>query len=557
MTTRRTHIVRISPDTPPSETYIDIEVLDAISFRGENGKEMVLEVPAKDCEPFIVDETGGNHGREPAEPTRRSRMERISGNSNKLDIETLEAIGFVDQNGEEWILSLPKSGADPSNTTEGTGGPTSTRRTHNEKVYVPYGKKGPDFITVERTDEMAFRTTNGQEVIIDCRSNDDPFSSDRRADTTVWSPQGYDPANNDGPKPPINSDPHNYVKFVRGFESEFITNTEKIAMGPLWWIRKINHAGGVVFFTFEYDVRQNNNLGRAVEPKMLIVDAPWFVSGVATQYDVTTDIMNPVASTFNPAMVIENPVSGRMLGSLNQWSQKPTWVKEGPVNANNGLTYFVTFGPSITAENATAPYPGTDQCGLPQTYGSAFGGSFFSCNPVAASEACSHGFCDAGILEAGTWGDPADAQYMADALNSLTFWQNNGWTETIVGIDLGDASNATRIQSRAAFALNWAMGKAEALKTNPNAVSFTVDFRIPASPNGKWILKGAAYEKQKDYPLDGENTPLWGGGKDSWFQDDDNDTFSGEILIRATVNFKDFTVEFDRVGEEGTIPGGG
>ena len=46
--TRRTHIVRVPLDNPPvagdPEQYADVEVLDAIAFRVEGGKEVILSM---------------------------------------------------------------------------------------------------------------------------------------------------------------------------------------------------------------------------------------------------------------------------------------------------------------------------------------------------------------------------------------------------------------------------------------------------------------------------------------------------------------------------------
>jgi hypothetical protein len=258
--TRRTHIVRISPDDPPvkpgdppSDNYIDIEVLDAIAFRTDRGEEMILNMAADTIVPYIVDDTGGGHGKTPgSDTTRRSHMKRIVSDDQKLDIEVLDVVAFRDQRGEEWILDMHDTNGEPSvfNTTDGTGDNKSTRRTHTEKIGVPYGTKDPSqYIKSERCDAMAFRTITGKEVIIKCPSNDDPNSTDPRADTHVWSPEGYDPSNEDGPKPPKNSDPHNYVSFLKDDKGDpvgFATGDEKISMGPLWWVRKISTSGGLL-----------------------------------------------------------------------------------------------------------------------------------------------------------------------------------------------------------------------------------------------------------------------------------------------------------------------
>jgi hypothetical protein len=242
--TRRTHIVRVSDakgeELSKESNYFDIEVLDAIAFRTDNGKEMVLDLNTEKAVPYIVDETGGDHGKSPGNATRRSHMKRIVSGDAKIDVEVLDAVSFRDKNGEEWILNLPGESATPYNVDEPSGG-NSTRRTHNEKIYTSKDDKG-SYITVERSDMMAFRTINGKEMIIKMESHDDGKGKGR-AETHVVSPEGYDPDNDDGPEPPKNEDPHNYIKFVKNV-GNIVTKKEKIAQGPLWWIRKVHVAQG-------------------------------------------------------------------------------------------------------------------------------------------------------------------------------------------------------------------------------------------------------------------------------------------------------------------------
>lgn len=260
MPTRRTHIVRISPDDPPGDAYIDVEVLDAIAFRADNGKEMVLSFDAQKATPYIVDDTGGNHGTTPSKATRRSHMKRITNKADpthRLDVEILDAVSFRDERGEEWILDMNSTNGDPGvfNTTTGQGTSKATRRTHTEKIAVPFGEKNPtNYIKVERCDAMAFRTVNGKEMIIKCPSNDDPLSSDPRADTHISSPEGYDPAKEDGPKPPVNKDPNVYAALVKGFDA-FPLGDDLVSQGPLWWIRKVS--GGEILVV-QIDIRKKN-----------------------------------------------------------------------------------------------------------------------------------------------------------------------------------------------------------------------------------------------------------------------------------------------------------
>jgi hypothetical protein len=257
--TRRTHIVRIvnKNDDQSSDTYIDVEVLDAISFRGENNKEMVLNCTASEASPYIVDDTGGNHAKKPEGATRRSHMKRIVGDdpTQKLDVEIIDCMAFSDENGKAWILDMSGTSDDPhifDTTTGGGSGPSTTRRTHSEKLSQDRKSPNPSqFVTIERCDNIAFRTMNGEEMIISCPSNDDPNSHDPRADTFISSPKGYDPSDDNGPKPPISSDPSNYVAFVEG-ATGFMTGNQKIAQGPFWWIRKVNSGGGLLEIDWEY-----------------------------------------------------------------------------------------------------------------------------------------------------------------------------------------------------------------------------------------------------------------------------------------------------------------
>lgn len=261
--TRRTHVVRISdakPGDPPSDAYIDVEVLDAISFTGRGGKEMVLNMPQKNVKACIKDSTGGEHGKEPGKPTRLSHMKRIIGDdpSQMLDIEVIDILSFRDVQGTEWILNMNSTNGQPSvfNSTEGTGSSKSTRRTHNEKVRIDPKdtKSASGFLTIERCDSIAFRTIRGEEMVIDCPSSDDPETGKRRASTFITSPRDYDPSNPDGPVPPPNSDENVYLAFVKG-AGGFVTGPTKISQGPFWWIRKIS-AGDIL--VVQIDISKKN-----------------------------------------------------------------------------------------------------------------------------------------------------------------------------------------------------------------------------------------------------------------------------------------------------------
>lgn len=244
--TRRTHIVRIGKST---DCYIDMEVLDAVSFRTTQGKEMVLNFPAADAKPYIIDDTGDNNAKSTRNATRRSHMKRITSPvdaSQFLDIEVLDAIAFRDDMGKEWVMNLPADKSSPYNSTDGTG-TSPTRRVHTEKIYSDPNDKTSDFMAVERCDTMSFRTVRGEEMIIKMPSSDDG-SGDGRADTHM-TPEDYDP-NSPASVPPDNTDPSVYAFFPPGSTGALTgdkgakTQKASIACGPLWWPRGSNKKSG-------------------------------------------------------------------------------------------------------------------------------------------------------------------------------------------------------------------------------------------------------------------------------------------------------------------------
>lgn len=271
--TRRTHIVRISdaaPGDPPSDTYIDVEVLDAIAFRDINGEEMVLNMPKKNISACVKDYTGGDHGKQPPNPTRLSHMIRIVGDDpeQRLDIEVIDILSFRGANGEEWILDMNSTNGQPSvfNKSDNTGDSRSTRRTHNEKLSRDMKEPNPtEFVTVERCDSIAFRSILGREMIIKCPSSDDPRGSSPRADTVVTSPRNYNPNDPDGPVPPVNKDENVYIAFVKNPEGgflDFMTGKKKISQGPFWWIRKVSAGTAYILVT----IIAKNSINTAILP---------------------------------------------------------------------------------------------------------------------------------------------------------------------------------------------------------------------------------------------------------------------------------------------------
>jgi hypothetical protein len=241
MATRRTHIVRIGTDT---NRYIDIEVLDAVSFKTKSGKEMTLNLPGAQAVPYIVDNTGDNNGKSTLNATRRSHMKQITSTTDAtqiVDVEVLDAIAFKDDQGKEWIMNLPDDGSlSVYNTTTGAGPTNSTRRVHDEKIYSDPTDKTSDYMTVERCDTMCFRTTNGDEMIIEMPSYDDG-SNTGRADS-ITTPANYDPTTT-AVVPPQNTDPSVYAFFPAASKGA-MTHDQKIACGPLWWPRGMSKKGG-------------------------------------------------------------------------------------------------------------------------------------------------------------------------------------------------------------------------------------------------------------------------------------------------------------------------
>jgi hypothetical protein len=261
--TRRSHIVRIGIGPPPQAYYIDMEVLDAVSFRTTGDKEMVLNLPATDADPYIVDDTGDNNQKTPSvvTATRRSHMKRITGapdDTEFVDVEVLDGVAFRDDSGKEWVMYLPDDdNLDVYNTTTGQGDISSTRRVHDEQLYSDPTDKTSASITVERCDTMCFRSTGGEEMVIVMPSSDDGVDPGaltnggdvQRADT-VTTPPDYDP-NGTTVVPPPNTDPDIYAIFPPGSKGPPTgdsgsdkTKNPKIACGPLWWPRGISKKSG-------------------------------------------------------------------------------------------------------------------------------------------------------------------------------------------------------------------------------------------------------------------------------------------------------------------------
>src|SRR5674476_417434 len=126
MTSRRTHVVRVHAPPATPRPYVDIEVLDAISFKTTNGETMVINMPTSGVVPNIKDDTGaGNAVDNGASATRLSHMKRIEGGAGgsaggfKFDIECIDVIACKGTNGEVWILNMPETDSTAYCTTDG------------------------------------------------------------------------------------------------------------------------------------------------------------------------------------------------------------------------------------------------------------------------------------------------------------------------------------------------------------------------------------------------------------------------------------------------------
>lgn len=357
-------------DAQPDQ-YIDIEVLDAIAFRIEGGKEVILNMDQAKAVPYIIDNTGGNHGKTPGDATQRTHMARVTSGtdaSQMIDVEVMDCVAFRDQRGEEWILDM-QSAASPFNVSDGTGGgSTTTRRTHNEKVYEgdPKTQSG-DFLTIERCDNVAFRRVRGEETVICCPSSDDPNSSTSfgRA-STFMTPQGYDPSDDTSPAPPLlaaSGDQHVYVAPVSEANG-FITGAAKIAQGPFWWIRKVQSSGWYLDIVFGSTSNFDSIHGGSIYNFTPILDG---LPDPLASIDVVNDPSIPASST---VPITADAVTAAMLGAYTYWTTDPeitdtsepfsdtfTVIDAAWFTAviNNVVSGFVAYGvatPDVTAAQA-------------------------------------------------------------------------------------------------------------------------------------------------------------------------------------------------------------
>lgn len=349
--TRRTHIVRVrqpKEHIPDGEDgmYVDIEVLDAISYSTTNGHFHIWSCAANKADPFIEDTTGDapNWSKGGSKSTRGSHAKRILSDrhdpeSAKFDIEVLDRIAFRDENGKVWVLDVPGAKAEPFCVTDNTGDRNSTRRTHLETIKAsvtldedgvrtwqgPKDKQAAPAFVVERTDMVSFTGENEKKLVIKLESHDDGDAASRAS--TFCTPEGYDPSKRFGgvevPDHDPTTDPNFYFKFVN-----FTTPKQPIFSASGWSgtleltpsgkdaFPDLN--GGPAFFGFE------NNAAAAQADAQFVLD-----------HQQGGFYMAPAGAVFNKGGII-----GFLPGST--FTQQPV---TGGIQDNPQDTVKISMGP--------------------------------------------------------------------------------------------------------------------------------------------------------------------------------------------------------------------
>jgi hypothetical protein len=284
------HYVRCrSPNNP--ELFIDVRVIDAISFTKSNGDEQVLLSPAKNASPTIVDQTAGNNGVTGANPTRVSHMTLVQGQNdgpngqdnsgNSFYIEVLDGVSFYERNGDEYVLLMPTSVetaivANPNNLTYvapndnvvtgggGSRGGILTRvddgSSNSPSTQYQIGinpNATENYLTVYQPVAFSFYARNGdaENYVLDLAAT---IANGGVIDSTVWEydasgnqiPPGnrFDQQGNPVPVPP--GDPDIYVAF-NSDSGGIITGNVMVNQGLLWQIVKISIPGVFVGVAFD------------------------------------------------------------------------------------------------------------------------------------------------------------------------------------------------------------------------------------------------------------------------------------------------------------------
>lgn len=505
--TRRTHIVRCYPDNDaPGNTYIDVEVLDAIAFRNENNDEMILDMKASQAAPYIVDDTGGDHKKTPDKGTRRSHMKRLKGdNGAMLDVEVIDCIALDDENGGAWILDMSGTADDPGifDTTDGGGDNKATRRTHTEIVTSPFGGKKSDgsYLSVVRCDNIAFRTILGRETVISCPSFDD--GKGKRAETFT-TPEGYDPSNEDGPKPPTNSDGGVYVAFVKNDDGTYAVPTigdTKIQQGPLWWIRKVSVGGDILELDWEVTITPKGSTG-LITPRL---------SGFADPANILTTLDTLQTPSGNGGPDIVQKVTDKMLGYYSIWNNiRPNVNYDinhpgGPGIADTYILWQVGF-----------PYPYTG----PRTFHGVYYPDY---NPGYA----------------GSYTSLADAERVMAAINSdypgriIGYVHNpaaggqpasdtpiySGGSIPVYLITIPGVPSGAIVENKIRGSVIFNLGKLKSASTDPkDKGTLTLTFNIPATPAPYEFNFRTYKNKHRDFSTDSKGVPTWN-------MDDEQDIF--------------------------------
>ena len=309
-----------------------------------------------------MDNTGDGNGQDGGpDSTRLSHMQRITSadGSQYYDIEVLDAFSARDQNGYEWVLSMPNAdpnsedgnGSGPSvyNTTTGEGDEDSTRRVHDEKISGNLTDTNPaQFILVQRNDAISFRKVNGEEVVLVMPSNNDPNSGDPAA-STYTTPQNYDPSDTDpDDAPPANDDPNVYFAFVQGSGGINTGNDDgcEVAMGPLWWLRSAS-GSSIIFVQVTYG-------GSAISGPLTPPTINFITANSPTPEGQDVFGAAGVTQTISgatPAPIV-NPVSDAMLSAYYQWTVAPPVLGTPDETTPAELIYYLKT--TVYSQNAAA-----------------------------------------------------------------------------------------------------------------------------------------------------------------------------------------------------------
>jgi hypothetical protein len=184
--TRVSHMKRLT-NPNDSTQFIDVEILDAASFRGPNGAEMLLFMPDADATELVVDNTGnGLDNDSGADATRALHVVRITQDTD-----------------------------DNPHTTVNDA-------------------SDDQFLLVKRLDAVAFRGPNGAENLLYAPASD---GDDNEDDTTTY--------NGDG-SPPDNTDPNVYAAWptLTSSSGPWLGAGAPVSQGLLWWIMNAGALGG-------------------------------------------------------------------------------------------------------------------------------------------------------------------------------------------------------------------------------------------------------------------------------------------------------------------------